>query len=366
MSQWQTCYDRLIEYLCPPGEGVYTVHTAQEKKQTVQKQLFNATGDAVKPIWKQQLQNLPQQEKPLLLGVCSDTGGGILRGANWGPLFVRESLLQFTDVNYVDIGDVRVIPHLLHDKYLNEATLKNCREALYGDANASLAVSPLSITEAVTDELFTALPKTKLFTIGGDHSVSYPLVKQYLIAKKQQGINAGVLHFDAHTDLLAQRLGIDLCFGSWTYHILQYLNDPQQLIQVGIRSTGKSQQYWQDTFNIQQLWAKQVEQQGAESIAADIIKHYKQQHVEELYISVDIDALDMQFASATGTAEQGGLHPDDVITIINAVATEFNVTGADLMEVAPFIKQHNASTPPEPETTLTNAARIARALLHAF
>ena len=31
------------------------------------------------------------------------------------------------------------------------------------------------------------------------------------------------VHFDAHTDLLVERLGIDLCFGSWCTHILEFL-----------------------------------------------------------------------------------------------------------------------------------------------
>lgn len=366
MSEWQQCCDKLMAYLCPPGDGVFTIHTAQEKKNAYQQKLFNASGDAVKAKWQQQLKQLPKNNKPLLLGVCSDTGGGILRGANWGPLFVREAIAQFDDVDYFDLGDVRVIPHLLHDKYLNQETINHCREALYGDSQNQLAVSPLSITEDVVAEIFSTLPNTKLFSIGGDHSVSYPLVKQYLIAKQQQGINTGILHFDAHTDLLAERMGIDICFGSWTYHILQYLPSPQNLIQVGIRSSGKDKDYWQQQFNIQQIWAKEVKQQGAAAIAQSLIDQYRQLNIDELYISFDIDALDIDYAGATGTAEKGGLNPDDAVTIINAVAAEFTVTGADIMEVAPFIQQLDNNTNPEPETTLASAAKISRAMLNAM
>ena len=60
-------------------------------------------------------------------------------------------------------------------------------------------------------------------------SVSYPLTKAYLTAKKKQGKRAAIIHFDAHTDLLVERLGIDLCFGSWCTHILDDLHEKTSL-----------------------------------------------------------------------------------------------------------------------------------------
>ena len=103
--------------------GVFTIHTAKEKRESLHKKVFG-TSEGVENLWKDSLNNLPKSNHAVVLGICSDTGGGILRGANWGPLFLREALLKNETVKgnmpYFDLGDVRVIPHLLHDKYLNE------------------------------------------------------------------------------------------------------------------------------------------------------------------------------------------------------------------------------------------------------
>ena len=67
-----------------------------------------------------------------------------------------------------------------------------------------------------------------------------------------------IIHFDAHTDLLTERLGIDLCFGSWCTHILEDLNSPSHLVQLGIRSSGKTKSHWENTFGVKQVHQSQM------------------------------------------------------------------------------------------------------------
>jgi len=348
--------------LCPAGDGVYAIHTAKDKRNDLQKKLYGATESAVERSWLTSLKDMEKSQN-LLLGICSDTGGGILRGANWGPMFIRHEMLKRNSRNYLDIGDIRVIPHLLHDKYLNSATIKECRLALYKTANTNLPVSPLSITELVTKELYKNYPDKRIFALGGDHSVSYPLVKNYLQAKKIQQKRVAVIHFDAHTDLLDKRLGIDICFGSWTYHILQYLEEKDDLIQIGIRSTGNTKQHWESSFGIQQIWAKEVKTMGATKIAEQICKQLQKKQVTELYISFDIDAIDQAYVSATGTPEPNGLMPEDALQIIQNLKQNFAITGGDLVEVAPMVNRLQANNRvSEPDSTLTIAAAILQAM----
>lgn len=330
--------DHLKKLLCPPGNGVYTVHTAQDNKNSLHQTLYGTSEqEQVIKNWSMQLENLSKHEL-LLLGVCSDAGGGIHRGANWGPLLIREHLYQSKKpAELLDIGDIRVIPHLLHDKYLNKETIESCREALYNNKHDALPVSPLSITEAVCNTIFSESPTKKILSLGGDHSVSYPLVKTYLETAQKNHRKAGLLHFDAHTDLLDKRLGIDLCFGSWTYHVLHLLESPTQVAQVGIRSTGHDKKYWKNKIGIEQYWSEEVKKEGADAVAKKVIKQFEDQGVQDIYISVDIDALDIQYAPATGTPETEGLAPHEVILIIREVAKHFNISGADLVELAPFI-----------------------------
>jgi hypothetical protein len=57
------------------------------------------------------------------------------------------------------------------------------------------------------------------------------------------------------------------------------------------------------------------------------------------FLSNDIDGTDDAFASATGTPEPGGLHPDVVVRIIERVGREVGFVGADMMEVAPQLER---------------------------
>lgn len=356
----------LEQYLCPPGNGVFTVNTAKEKKEALHHHLYGtAQPEQVSQFYSRALSNFLESDNDLgLLGVCSDNGGGIQRGANWGPLFIREKLQAGSCANaYHDLGDVRVIPHLLHDKYLNDQTKASCQQALY-QQTGDYAVSPLSITESVLSELYQLKPSLRLFSLGGDHSVSYPLVKSYLAAKSAQGARCGLIHFDAHTDLLSSRLGIDLCFGSWLTHVLDGFSCPSHVAQFGIRSSGKDKTHWQSAFGIQQFWAQEIQQFGIEELCQAVIEHFKSEGIDELYISFDIDALDASVASATGTPEPNGLTVEQALIAISLFKASFPVTGADLVEVAPMVNPNFKAN--EPETTLLAAQRISEALINAL
>jgi agmatinase len=350
--------------LCPPGEGVFTVNTARERKEHLHQALYGACDDVLQ-AWQAHMNQFPENGT-VMLGVCSDNGGGILRGANWGPLYLRDALLaHYPDQLPFDLGDVRIIPHLLHDKYVNSKTLAKCRQALYGDANSILPVSPLSLTEFVCQTLYQQASPPCLFGIGGDHSVSYPLVKTYLRHKQQQGIKVALIHFDAHTDLLKERMGIDLCFGSWCTHILSDLPDPALAIQIGIRSSARDQLYWEKTMGVTQHWAASIHEQGMTAIAAQVLAQLEAAEVQEVYVSFDIDALDVQYASATGTPEKDGLTPTQCIELIEAIATQVAITGADIMELAP-LTDSTLQGKKSHETTLAVSADIAATLLRCM
>ncbi len=361
-SSWPKLRSKIQQCLCPPGNGVFTVNTAKERKERLHQAIFGQSTD-IENLWHQSIDNLPQSGNAVILGIASDCGGGILRGANWGPLFVRSTLLeQYPELTAFDMGDIRVVPHLLHDKYLNDATISNCRKALYQNEASEYAVSPLTITEDVLHDFYAEFPKKGVFGIGGDHSVSYPLTKAYLQAKKKQGTRAAIIHFDAHTDLLVERLGIDLCFGSWCTHILDDLHANNHLIQVGIRSSGKPKSHWESTFGVKQHWAHEVREQGVDVIIQNILAQLKDENIDELYVSFDIDALDDSVASATGTPEPDGLYQSEAMAILRALASQYPITGADMMEIAPFTDSSGLGAVSR-DKTLTAGAEISAFLI---
>ena len=340
-------------YLCPPGNGVFTVNTARERKNQLHQTLYGREGDAVQAQWEESLGKLSSYRGSVLLGVCSDCGGGILRGANWGPLFVRNKLYSTKSRPEVfDLGDIRVIPHLLMDKYLNQGTIDTCRQALYGNSERELAVGPLSITMEVVEEFYQRFGDKGLLGLGGDHSVSFPLVRPYLNRRRAQGRTVGLIHFDAHTDIMESRLGIDICFGSWVYHILGDLPSPGHIYQIGLRSSRYDKQYWEKNFKVQQFWSGEVKRRGANDIAGEILEDLEKKQVDELYVSFDIDAIDAVYASATGTPEPDGLKPEEAMTILQKLEQNFPIAAADMVEVAPFIRHSEYSHSAEPEATL--------------
>ncbi len=364
---WPLFKEKIKQYLRPAGDGIFTVSTGKEKKDFIQQKIFGVTGPVVLEKWQKSFDSLPLGPSVVMLGICSDTGGGILRGASWGPLAIREVLAdEFQTLPFFDMGDVRCVPHFLLDEYLSDSILKKCRKSLYQDELSPLPVSPLSIAEDFAYEFHRLFPYKKIFTLGGDHSVSYPMVSQYLKAKKNQNKNTAIIHFDAHTDLSVERLGVPVTFGSWVYQILGELSSPENLVQIGIRSSAKSKDYWENTLGIKQYWAQEINDENLAEISTHIINHLKNQKIDELYITLDIDALDAKYASATGTPEAGGMSPHQILFILQALYEAFPFTGADLTEVAPFISHHNSYQKFEPENTLNHAKVFASFLICAL
>lgn len=362
MDQRSSCLKDIPKLLTLPGNGVYTVSTGKEKKEKILVSYYGTKNiEVAKKKWLRTLEKL-DPKVPWVLGLPSDNGGGIQRGANWGPLVLRQELLSSVK-EFTDLGDVRVIPHLLHDKYLNNETLKACRKALYGKIN-SLPVSPLSIAEKTLNDLYKKYPTAHVLGFGGDHSNSYPLTKMWLRSRKSLK-HAAILHFDAHTDLLDRRLGIDLCFGTWTHHILDELFSTDHILQLGIRSSGKTKKYWKETLGVEQYWASEINKWGVEKTYKKIHSHYKKLNIQEIYISFDIDALDEKYAAATGTPEKKGLLPPDCAAIIRLLAQDFKVTGADLMELAPYVWPEGVKAQDQ-QSSISVAGDIARILLEVL
>jgi len=356
----------LTSILTPPGNGVFTVKTAEDIISSVQKEIYGTSKkETIESEWQKSLSKIIHSNIPLLLGVCSDCGGGIHRGANWGPLFIRKSLQEIPGhAEYLDVGDIRIIPHLLHDKYINESTRKECREFLFQNPNSNLPVSPLSLTEYFCDQINSIKSPPPIFSVGGDHSVSYPIVKSWIASRKRLGKNIAIIHFDAHTDLMSNRQGIDFCFATWAFHILEDLGNPKNLIQLGIRSSGKAKHHWENTTGVQQYWSKEINTNSIPSISEKIIRYLDEQEVDEIYVSFDIDAIDEKYASATGTPEAEGLSPEMPQMLLSPILDKFKLTGADMVEVAPWVSRDlGENGTASSKSTLLVAASISNFLI---
>ncbi len=338
--------DALAAMLRPAGGGVFTVSTGRAEQLALQRRLYGAKdSEDVGRKWRASLAEIARA-RVAILGVPSDTGAGLARGASAGPAAVRAAALDlapdFPDwarrEAVVDVGDVAVVPQLLHDEMTSEGQLAACRRALYPTLDmavaATLPVSPLSIAERTVDVLLAMNPGLRLLVLGGDHSVAWPVVAALGRAVREPW---GIIHVDAHTDLLSQRLGIKHCFATWAFHANEVLGRGGRLIQVGIRKSGHGRAHWESTLGVRQIWADEVRGRGEAAVLDEVAAHLRALGVRRVYLSNDIDGTDAAAAPSTGAPEPAGLTVDFVRALIARVGKEVSLLGGDVMEVAPTI-----------------------------
>lgn len=333
----------ILQVIKAPGHGLLSFTTGSGAARDMLSPHFGNDAyelGAWSNLLKERLQNILKSidtSIPVIIGIPSDCGGGICRGAAHGPLHLRHTLYQqHPSLAQQDLGDIPCIPHLLDDQMLNQKQLELSGKALWGDAYQSGApVAPLNLLEAVLVALWQINSELRPLVLGGDHSVSGPVFNAMQQANKLK--NLAVLHFDAHTDLLEDRYGVENCFATWTAHAVRKLEEPQTWVQLGIRASGKDQAHWEKEFGLKQYWAKACRELNPEALAEELVQNWKALGCTHLYITNDIDGTDASFAPSTGTPEYEGLDAEWVRVVIKKVTEQLPLVGSDLTEVAPVL-----------------------------
>jgi agmatinase len=351
--------DELAAMLRPAGGGLYVVSTGREEQLALQRRLYGVDDEAaVEARWRGDLARLDEADV-VVLGIPSDVGAGFVRGASFGPQALRTALLDHPDyralterLRIVDLGDVFVVPQLLHDEMLSAEQLAATRRALHPtlpDAQRdALPVSPLSIAERALSLVLARNPKAKLLVLGGDHSNAWPVTAAL---HRTYGRDFAIVQFDAHTDLLEHRLGVKYCFATWSWHANELLGRGGRLVQLGTRASRRDEAHWESTLDVRQWWAAECLAKGDAAID-EVVAHLHAIGARRIYLSNDIDGTDARWADATGTPEPAGLEPGFVRAVIQRLGREFELIAGDVMEVAPKV----ACAPGGAERTLSLAA----------
>ena len=255
-----------------------------------------------------------------------------------------------------------MVPQLLHDDMLAETQKAATRAALYPSvpeaARASLPVSPLSIAERALDLVFQLNPAVAPVVLGGDHSTAWPVVSALSRARRDRW---GVVQPDAHTDLLEHRLGIKICFATWSWHMNELFQRDGRLVQVGTRASRHDRGHWESSLGVRQFWADECKR-DPDGVLDALVAHLERLGVTGVYFSNDIDGTDSRWADATGTPEPDGLEPDFVVALIRRLGETVGVLGGDVMEVAPPLRDR----PDSSERTVALAVRYLRETLAAI
>jgi agmatinase len=206
------------------------------------------------------------------------------------------------------------------------------REALYSDSSNMFAENGVSIKDIVIEdkgdfeiaeyfdiETITAnhlKQNGKVFTLGGDHSITFPVIK----AHHEKYPVLDILHIDAHADLYDNFEG-DKYSHACPFARIMENGFAVRLVQVGIRTLNTHQAEQADKFGVEIHQMKDLDLSSIPKFE------------NPLYISLDMDGFDPAFAPGVSHYEPGGLSSRQVIGLIQSIDTE--VIGADIVEYNP-------------------------------
>jgi len=260
--------------------------------------------------------------KYAILGLPFDNAVTNRKGAKYAPEAIRKASLMLCDAFH---------PYIISQKNRQTSPiLPTCQLIDFGDLKISSAIAKMQ--KQINIKIYELIKKYHLISIGGDHSVTYPILKAYY-QKNQKPL--ALVHFDAHCDTWRTHKNLKLNHGSWLYHAhKQGFIDIKKTIQLGIRSPGESE------------YLNYVSKNGGIIISAKDLRGFDGKALQPfikriqkilknlpVYLSIDIDVLDPAFAPGTGTPETAGLTTNQLLTFIEELS--LNYVGMDCVEVNP-------------------------------
>jgi agmatinase len=184
----------------------------------------------------------------------------------------------------------------------------------------------------------------RLLTLGGDHYISLPLLREHVAVHGP----VSLIHFDAHTD--TEPIEGLYNHGSMFRKALEEgLIDPDHSVQIGIRT-----EYDYDDHPFAVLDASRVNSESAEQTGKEIRRIVAE---TPAYLTFDIDCLDPAYAPGTGTPVPGGLTTERALGILRELVG-CKLIGMDVVEVAPAYDHA--------EITALAAATIAMEMLYVI
>ena len=240
-----------------------------------------------------------QRAKLAILGIRYDENSSFTKGAADAPPQIRAALRSdawnLTSENGTDLSG----------------------DSVFFDAGDIEPVAGSEMSALIENSIYTLLADGLMpISLGGDHSITHPVVRAF--ARKYKGLN--ILHFDAHPDIYDSYQGNRNSHASPFARIMEE-KLATRLVQVGIR-----------TFTADQR--EQVRKFGVESIEMrNLIGNLQLEFDGPVYISFDIDALDPAFAPGVSHREPGGLSTRQAIDLIQRLKGK--VVGADIVEFNP-------------------------------
>lgn len=170
--------------------------------------------------------------------------------------------------------------------------------------------------------------KPKIVFLGGDHSVSYPLIRAFKDYCKNSEKEPCLIVFDAHPDCMPPTDEFPT-HGEWLRKLIESGFPKENVLLVGLRNSEIRERTFLREKNIRTISIDQITEDLHET--TDAIMEFSNN--KELYVSIDIDFIDPAFAPATGYKEPAGLSSRDFIYILKRLNKIKNFKAADIVEI---------------------------------
>lgn len=234
-----------------------------------------------------------------LIGFPYDASSSFMKGAAEAPARIRKAFLSGSSNLWSESGTDLGAEGVLHD--LGDVTFQ-ARD----DVREKIASSVGLVLDA----------SLRPICLGGDHSVTYPIVRAF----RERYPRLNLFHLDAHPDLY------DLWRGDRYSHACPFARIMEEglvdrLVQVGIRDTNGHQREQAKRFGVEVV--EMNEWRDGKTFSFD----------DPVYVSFDLDVLDPAFAPGVSHHEPGGFSTRQVLDMIGTLDGE--LVGADIVELNP-------------------------------
>lgn len=235
----------------------------------------------------------------VVIGVPFDENSSFLRGPAQAPAAIRQALHCGSANDSTELGvDL------------------SARRGWHDMGDLILPPGPAATQRIEREAALLVNRGARVLSLGGDHSISYPLVRAH--ASRYSDLT--VLHLDAHADLYDEFEGSRLSHACPFARIMEE-GLCRRLVQVGIRTLNAHQRQQAERFGVE-IHEARGWQAGTDLNLAG-----------PLYLSLDIDVLDPAFAPGVSHYEPGGFSVRDVLHILHDI--DVPIVGADIVEYNP-------------------------------
>jgi len=238
-------------------------------------------------------------QRPTLIGIPWDANSSFLRGAAAAPPLVRQALFSPASNMWTEFGVDLAAPGMLGDA---------------GDISIPDGVDAVAAIEDTIRRLMD--DGVAPIAIGGDHAVTYPILR--VIGRRYPGLT--ILHVDAHPDLYDTFEGNRLSHACPFARIMEE-GLASRLVQVGIRTRNGHQREQAERFGVETIDMRAWAAGARPSVTGPV------------YMSIDLDGLDPAFAPGVSHREPGGLSVREVLGLVHALPSP--PVGADIVEYNP-------------------------------